>query len=102
MARRYPPIPSRVDMPGGTVRVVWASDIMANGHACWGTWDDSTRTVTLDKTMRGVFRWKILYHELAHVVLDDAGISNALTPDMVEVLCDAIATARVRERFGSV
>lgn len=97
---QYPPIPKSVDMPGGTVTVVQVKGITMDGQKCWGMWDESERRITLDNTSRLAFRWKVFYHELAHAMLDDAGISNALSHEMIEMLCDAIATARHRERFG--
>jgi hypothetical protein len=34
------------------------------------------------------------------VALDDAGLSNGMNYELVEAVCDAIASARMRERFG--
>jgi hypothetical protein len=34
------------------------------------------------------------------VALDDSGLSNGMEAAIVEAICDAIASARMRERFG--
>jgi len=42
----------------------------------------------------------VLYHELTHAALDDSGLSQGMTDAMQESFCEAMATARMRERFG--
>jgi Zn-dependent peptidase ImmA (M78 family) len=71
-----------------------------DGTECWGIWDDSTRTILLDKSANRRHQWRVLYHELAHVALSDAGLDNGIGDELVEAICDAVATARMRERFG--
>jgi len=70
------------------------------GLLCWGTWEASTRMIRLERAAPPEHRWRVLYHEWAHAVLDDSGITNLLTPDAVEMLCDAFATARMQELRG--
>jgi hypothetical protein len=45
-------------------------------------------------------QWRTLFHELTHVALDDSGLSNGMNDELVEAVCDAVATQRVREMFG--
>ena len=45
-------------------------------------------------------RWRTFYHELTHVAVIDSGLANNLRDKIHEALCDAMATARMRERFG--
>lgn len=71
-----------------------------DGSECWGIWDESIRTITLDKTATKRHQWRVLFHELGHVALDDSGLSNGMDASVVEAICDAIASARMRERFG--
>jgi len=63
-------------------------------------WEEHTRTITVDSTCTPRHAWKIYYHELAHVALDDSGLSNGIQDDLVEALCDALSVARMREKFG--
>jgi hypothetical protein len=98
---KYPALPKRLDAPGGAVTIVRVvGDLTAQGVACWGTWEPHTRTIEVSKGAPMAHQWKVLFHELAHVALDDSGLSNGLTDEMQEALCDAVATARMRERFG--
>jgi hypothetical protein len=45
-------------------------------------------------------RWHTYYHEWVHAALTDSGAWNEISEKKAEVLADAIASARVRERFG--
>jgi len=98
---KYPAIPKRLAAPGGDVTVLQKPKLRhSDGTECWGLWDEASRTITLDPTAEPRHRWKVLFHEWAHVALDDSGLSNGLPDAMVESLCDAFAVARMRERFG--
>lgn len=97
----YPPIPKTLMGPAGEISVVMASMLKhPDGDECWGLWDEATRTITLDKSATKRHQWRVLFHELCHVALDDAGLSNGMNDELVEAVCDAVATARMRERFG--
>lgn len=99
--KRFPPLPKTISAPGGTVTVRRVKAIkLASGHEAWGTWEPHTRTVEIDLTAPMAHQWRTLYHELAHVALDDAGLHNGMNEELVEAVCDALATARFRERFG--
>jgi Zn-dependent peptidase ImmA (M78 family) len=63
-------------------------------------WDSYDRTITIQESLSPRNRWATLYHEFTHVALHDSGFANMLTDNQIETLCDAIATARMRERFG--
>jgi hypothetical protein len=97
---KYPPLPRTLEGPAGPVTVVRKSPIVCDGVACWGLWDEATRTITIDHTATMRHQWKTYFHEAAHVALDDSGLSNGLSNELVEALCDALAAARLRERFG--
>lgn len=77
-----------------------AGKVRTPEHEAWGTWEPHTRTVEIDTSAPMAHQWRTLFHELAHVALDDAGLSHGMHDDLVEAVCDAIATARMRERFG--
>lgn len=99
--KRYPPIPRVVSMPGGDVTVLVQPNVRhEDGAACWGLWDDATRTITLDAGATPQHRWWTAYHELCHVALSDSGLDEGMHAKLVEAVCNAVATARMRERFG--
>jgi hypothetical protein len=96
-----PPIPKRVEAPGGPVIVSQVRKVPnLDGAECWGLYDSSTRRIRILRSLPLRFRWKILYHELVHVALIDAGLDNGIEDRLHEAICDAIATARSREAFG--
>lgn len=98
---KYPPLPKTLQAPGGPVSIVKRKGgVVADGVAAWGTWERHTRTIEIDTTPALAHQWRVLFHELAHVALDDSGLSNGLTIEMEEAFCDAVASARYRERFG--
>ena len=99
--KTFPPLPKAISAPGGDVAVVLVDKLKhPDGTECWGIWDDSTRTISLDKSANRRHQWRVLYHELAHVALGDAGLDNGIGDELVEAICDAVATQRMRERFG--
>lgn len=99
--KTFPVLPKTLSAPGGEVSVTLVDKIKhSDGDECWGLWDDATRAITLDRTATRRHLWKVLYHELAHVALSDAGLDNGMSDELVEAVCDAIASARMRERFG--
>jgi hypothetical protein len=98
---KYPNLPTTVEAPGGTIAVVLKPTLRhADGTDCWGMWDAANRTIELATTAAKRHQWRTLYHELCHAALDDSGISQGMTEAMQETLCEALATARMRERFG--
>lgn len=98
--KRFPPLPKTVNAPGGPITVKRAKKIVSGGVECWGLWEDHTRTITIDTTAPASHQWKVLYHEIAHAWLNDSGLENGLSHELVEALCDCIGAARYRERFG--
>ena len=97
---KYPAIPATVETLGGTVDVIIVPKLVNSANEpCWGLWDPVARSITLERRPPRVM-WATYYHELCHAMLDDSGIANLFSDDMKEVLCDALATARFRERFG--
>jgi hypothetical protein len=97
---KYPALPRELEGPAGTISIIKKTPIVCEGVACWGLWDEATRTISIDPTAPPRHQWKVLFHEMAHVALDDSGLSNGLSDELVEALCDAVSVARMRERFG--
>ncbi|MBA3836488.1 MAG: hypothetical protein C0499_02360 [Zymomonas sp.] len=100
-AKRYPALPSEIEGPAGTVIVTLTkAKVTFEGAECGGLWDAGRREITLDAKESRRNQWKYYYHEWGHVMLCDSGLDNAIPADIQETICDAIATARMRERFG--
>ena len=99
----YQPLPQTVEAAGGTIRVVRVRTPIIDsdsGTECIGEFRHETRTIAIAASLRGRQRWHTYYHELTHAAMSDSGLWNRMTEKQVEAVCDAIATARVRERFG--
>jgi hypothetical protein len=56
----------------------------------------------MDRSAVPAHKWRVFFHEMVHAALDDAGLSNLLSADAVESICDAIATARLQELRGQL
>ena len=99
---KYPKLPTTYMAPGGAVSIAVkpAGTVRTEKHDAWGTWEAHTRTVEIDGGASLQHQWKTLFHEMAHAALDDAGACHLFTEKQQETICDAIATARMRERFG--
>jgi len=98
----WPTIPTLVRGAGGPIRVRLVKKVRPEGVECWGVWNDATRTIRLDRTAKIEHQWRVLFHELAHAAISDAGIENLFDVQGVEVLCDAFATARIQEMRGEL
>lgn len=101
-ARRYPRLPAVVQGAGGTITVAIVSKIEGGDaeHDMLGVFRATERRIEVLASLRGDQRWLVLFHELAHAALWDSGASNHLPDAVEEAVCDAIATARIREKFG--
>ena len=97
---KYPALPKSLMAPGGPVSIVLRQTLTVEGKEAWGAWERHTRTIEIVKTAPPEHQWRVLFHELTHAALDDAGAANLMTAELEETICDAISTARFRERFG--
>jgi Zn-dependent peptidase ImmA (M78 family) len=98
--RVFPRLPRVVEAPGGTVTVTPRRRPKADGDEVWGSWDEGRRRIEIDSEAPLRHQWKTFYHELAHAALSDCGVDEILDEKAAEAVCDAIAIARMRERFG--
>lgn len=100
---REPPmrLPRWIEAPAGRVAVRVEREVRNDdGEACWGTYDRTSRRIVVDRTLSARQRWMVMYHEQAHVALIDAGLDNLLVDEkLYEAICDAFASARMRETF---
>ena len=99
---KYPDLPTKIMGMAGpiTIRMRTARATIREDKDTWGTWDESTRMIDVDAGATKAHQWRILYHELAHSMLADSGIENMFADNIIETICDAVASARMRERFG--
>ena len=100
-ARRYPALPSEVQGAGGTIDICLVPHIAgAVDEDVMGQFHPAERRIDIRRGLRGDQQWLVYYHELVHAALWDSGAANALRDPVEEIVCDALATARLRERFG--
>lgn len=105
MPRKYPQLPTAIRCPGGVVPVAKLSreemQKMADpGEELMGYYNEKDREIFLLDDLTLAQSWRILWHEWCHVVLEDSGLANSVGHDQEEAFCDAIAAARIMERFG--
>lgn len=93
----WPDLPKKIRGMRGPITVRQIKRVKVEGTACWGSWQESTRTIRVEKGAPPAHRWATFFHEWAHAVLDDAGIAYQLSTEGAETLCHAIATARTAE-----
>lgn len=106
--KHLPRIPRHFEAPAGRVRVRLVKhprDYDDHKHRprktpCWGTYSASRRLVEIDRRAPRWFQWHTYYHEWAHAALIDGGVAQVLRSRKHEAVCDAFASARMRERFG--
>ncbi len=100
---KWPAIPASVEGAGGPITVRKVKRARSDdGRACWGTWQADRRTICLDRSAGREYQWKVLFHEMTHAALDDAGVSSLLSEEGQETLCWAMASARMQELRGSL
>lgn len=100
---RWPALPTVVQGAGGPIRVRMVKRATGNdGEACWGTWEPSSRTIRLERGASLEHRHRVLFHELTHAAIDDAGLCHLLTAEAQETLCDCISSARMAELRASL
>jgi hypothetical protein len=95
------PLPKQVMGMAGPIAVEVCDKLTdEDGSHCLGLWIFRERRIKLERHANMQQVWATFYHELVHAALDDSGLSNLLTEPQQEALCDALANARIRERFG--
>lgn len=95
MRTPLPSLPRAVVSALGPVRVVRAVRIVNNKIECNGLWDPNTRTITVRTRLPREKAWWVFFHERTHMELEELGVQLPL--ELEELVCDAMATARVAE-----
>lgn len=90
-------LPASIDTPVGRVAVVRLPAAAVDSGNALGLWEWDRQTITIAAGLPSRVAWHTLYHEACHVAFDASGQSYAVAGDRQEAVCDAIATARVRE-----
>lgn len=98
-AKRYPSLPRTVQGAGGTLTVHLVAKPGGDAENM-GHFDPAIRRIEIAKSLRGDQRWMVYFHELTHAALWDSGAHNLVPGAAEEVVADAIAVARLREKFG--
>jgi len=93
---QLPPLATTIPSVLGLVPVTRESGLRMRetGSRCLGIWRSAQREVAIEADAALVAAWHTYWHEWAHIVLYDAGVALKKHEERV---CDAIATARVRE-----
>jgi hypothetical protein len=101
--RRYPPIPKSVMGAGGLIDVAVVQKVdaaEADDEHVLGVFKATARRIEILKGLRADQRWLVFFHELTHAALWDSGAMNGMSEAQQESVCDAVATQRLREKFG--
>jgi hypothetical protein len=98
---KYPKLPTSVEGPGGAITVaVVPAPLKLSDTEVWGCWDEADRAIKVSDDIPPRMRWKVYFHELTHVAITDSGLDEMISNELHEAICEAVAVARMRERFG--
>lgn len=100
-AKRFPPLPKVVEGAMAPIVIVVGPFKKRRKDNC-GLWKEMDRTIHINAAMPLPQQHATLEHELVHAALTDAGVDELLRhkPRLLEAVCDAVSTARYRQRFG--
>jgi Zn-dependent peptidase ImmA (M78 family) len=89
-------IPKKVMGLGGMITVKRIPKLKFKGEKVAGLWRSYERTIEINSSLPVREQRHTLYHELTHAALDDSGLHYTMSKDSQEVLCDLMATSRLR------
>lgn len=89
-------LPRTVSAPGGPVSVRIKRGLRFDGKKCWGIYQPEHRRILIEQSAAMEQRWRVLYHEIAHVWMMDSGLDNQFSEEGSEAIADAISTGLVR------
>lgn len=98
----FPPLPSLIRGTAGPIKVRLRRNLKLDGQGCWGLWDGAKRIIAIDKTAPIEHQWRVLFHELVHAALHDAGLENVMEEQAIEAICDAMSASRIQEFRGQL
>ena len=97
---QYPALPASVETILGPVEVRLVKNLTVGEVKAWGAWMIGGRVILIEQSAPRPMQWLVLYHELCHVAYAASGLAYLTPPQHQEATCDAIASQRMRERFG--
>lgn len=63
-----------------------------------GLYNGKTKTILIEKTLKGKYKQQILLHEIMHALFDRAGIHQLkISSDAEEILCEQISLFLVEQ-----
>lgn len=89
-------LPKKTMGLGGAITVKLVSKLKYKGTKVAGLWHSYARLIEVSDSLPLREQRHTYYHELVHAALDDSGLQHTLTKESQEVLCDLLATARLR------
>jgi hypothetical protein len=98
-----PPLPSSVLTAHGPVAVLIVEDLRDPADATdklFGYWDPFARVISIRAGLHPTAAWLTLFHERTHADLSEVGIK--LAEETEEVICNALAAARLAELWASL
>ena len=101
--RRIPRLPESVPSALGPVTVERVSKavLASDGVPAYGDWEWHRRTIRVWDGLAGWPMRQVFWHEWTHMVLSDAGVASEMPNVVLEMVCDAVANAKVHaERAG--
>lgn len=102
--RGLAPLPKSVSSPLGPIPVELVKSFKDDGKEMTylGEFDQIARRIRILKSLDRTQAHHTLRHEWVHAVLFDSGLTNILTHELEEQLCDVIATALVAEAVAKL
>lgn len=102
-AVELPPLPDSVPSALGLVPVIWKQDLRSDdGQSLLGFVQMNERRIYLNSDIKHrVTQWQILFHERCHITLNDAGLRFAIPGQIIQQLCDVLATAQVADMIAT-
>lgn len=93
-------LPEFVFSAVGPIPVQLVEDLkdVQTGEPLFGYWDAYKRVIYVRAGMHPAASWQTLWHERTHADLGDCGVK--LTTQQEEIICEAIARARVAEMLA--
>lgn len=100
MARRtLPKLPAEVFSVLGPVPVTENPSLVEKREAL-GLASFRPRTIQVDQGSTRQAQWQYLWHEMVHYALWDAGVTNGLSHEQEEAVCDAVGTYMAAAMLG--
>jgi hypothetical protein len=98
-AAELPPLPKRMHTVHGWVPVVRTASKKILDDGDFGCWDAHLRIIYVRTGLHLTACWLTAFHEQCHANLDD--LAPAMNYETIEVVCNAVAAARLAELLAT-